>query len=500
MKRRLLLLALLFGACILAGCQERTPVERQITDVKTPAPTLAPSPTIEPTPTPTPVPKTVALDQRAATLGKGGGMTLSAAASETVDAPIQWASSDESVATVDQQGRVTGVKKGVAAITAQAGEAKATCYVSVSHRAQKSPLGDIEPPRYELAEGVYRNKNAVDTGSATLMLAGDLMCLTAQQNAVSNGNFNKSFSYVRKVFEKSDFAIGNLETLISSSNPYTREEIRVNNKPNCNGPATYLDAVRYANFDAVITNNNHSLDGGMQGIVETFGMLDAYGLIHTGTFLDENTQRFLLADVNGIRVAILSYSELYNQRSLMSGEEQALYLNPYSLDTVKRDVAAAKAAGAEFIVAYNHWGVESTHKLTSDQKSHAKEMADAGVDVIAGSHPHCLQEAAWIDAADGRRVLCVYSMGNFVSSMGDVIHNDTIILKLDLQRQQDGVKLASAGYLGARVHSSYQNGRHVIVPVSSDLNGGASSSTLKSAQSRINGVMGDAIEEVTTLD
>ena len=184
----------------------------------------------------------------------------------------------------------------------------------------------------------------------------------------------------------------------------------------------------------------------------------------------------------------------------MSGEEQALYLNPYSLDTVKRDVAAAKAAGAEFIVAYNHWGVESTHKLTSDQKSHAKEMADAGVDVIAGSHPHCLQEAAWIDAADGRRVLCVYSMGNFVSSMGDVIHNDTIILKLDLQRQQDGVKLASAGYLGARVHSSYQNGRHVIVPVSSDLNGGASSSTLKSAQSRINGVMGDAIEEVTTLD
>lgn len=81
-------------------------------------------------------------------------------------------------------------------------------------------------------------------------------------------------------------------------------------------------------------------------------------------------------------------------------------INTYSKERIAEDIAAARAAGAELIVAYNHWGAEHTHQPTPKVVTHAQEMADAGVDIIIGSHSHAVQPVVWLTAADGRQVLC----------------------------------------------------------------------------------------------
>ncbi|MBP3826186.1 MAG: CapA family protein, partial [Butyrivibrio sp.] len=62
-----------------------------------------------------------------------------------------------------------------------------------------------------------------------------------------------------------------------------------------------------------------------------------------------------------------------------------------------------------YVVVFIHWGTESTTEIDYLQRDQAKEIADAGANLIIGSHPHVLQK---IDYVDG--VPVVYSLGNFI--------------------------------------------------------------------------------------
>ncbi len=87
----------------------------------------------------TPVTKveTVTLDKTTASLKVGENVQLNATAlpENATDKEIIWYSSDESVATVDEKGKVTALKAGTATITAEANDgngAMATCTVTVT--------------------------------------------------------------------------------------------------------------------------------------------------------------------------------------------------------------------------------------------------------------------------------------------------------------------------------------------------------------------------------
>lgn len=375
------------------------------------------------------------------------------------------------------------------------------------------PLSNIGQNRYTLDDdGIYRKKISENelillsgkdeqmdiAKSSTVMITGDLMCLRAQQYGAKNKNtyiFNDSFSYVKQIFSNSDLVIGNLETLTSHSNYYTFEQKILEGSPNCNAPATFLDALRYAGFDAVVTANNHCLDGGMTGIRETIEKLQEYHIAQVGTYLENDIPRFLLYEVNGIKIGVLSYTEYINFRESLPANDLNSFVNCYSKKSVERDVKEAKKAGAEFIIAYNHWGIENTTQITKLQKQHAIEMAEAGVDVIIGSHPHCLQEAVYIKTSDNRQVLCMYSMGNFVSSMATEANNDTIILRLLVIKEGGKVKLKQSGYYPLKVFPTYENKHYIVVPTQKEFYKGINTTALDKAGKRIKNVLGTTIKE-----
>lgn len=80
---------------------------------------------------------TVTLDKTEATLKVGETLNLTATATpdDATDTSIYWSSEDESIATVDQTGKVTAVKAGTVKIVAEANDgagAKAVCTVTVT--------------------------------------------------------------------------------------------------------------------------------------------------------------------------------------------------------------------------------------------------------------------------------------------------------------------------------------------------------------------------------
>ena len=102
---------------------------------------------------------------------------------------------------------------------------------------------------------------------------------------------------------------------------------------------------------------------------------------------------------------------------------------------------------ADCVIVSIHWGVEDNFKPNTDQKRKAKLMADNGVDVIIGHHPHVLQPLEWIDRADGGKTLCMYSLGNFLSGMMYSRNMVGGILGFDISKAPNGVSIDNAYFI-----------------------------------------------------
>ena len=206
---------------------------------------------------------------------------------------------------------------------------------------KKAPNEDA--PRYiKGADGYWYNPQANETNRALLSFTGDLMCEPAQCRENRYGDtyfFHPEFQYVRGIFKNSDFAVANLETTISDLSPYAGQYHVIGRQYHCNGPESYLDALRYAGLDALVNANNHNCDSGIMGLIDTVDAVERHGFMHTGTIVGE--ERALLVKINGIKIAILSWSTKYNKLDANLTEEGIhKYLTPYIDEIARADVEA----------------------------------------------------------------------------------------------------------------------------------------------------------------
>ncbi len=320
-----------------------------------------------------------------------------------------------------------------------------------------------------------KNAPAENIQQATIMLTGDLMCQPMQQLAAYDGStydFKPTFQYVKSIFDTADLVIGNLETLVSKSLPLSKDMANLQTKPYLNAPEEFLDALEYAGFDGFITANNHDCDGGETGLVETLDALDARKIPHTGTFKDENEQRYMLFERNGIKIGILSYATYFNKKEkFLSVEKQAYMLNRPDADAVQRDVKALHDAGAEYIIAYNHSGTEYSQVPAARQERYATILGSAGVDYVVTSHPHVLQPYEKLPIGD-KYVPVIYSMGNFTSAMLSPITKETLVLSLTLSKNENGkVSLKEQTYYPCYMLDEYENDPFVLMPEDNRFNG-----------------------------
>lgn len=383
----------------------------------------------------------------------------------------------------------------------------------------------LQEPTYRLySDGVYRGTPAEEDGIATILLTGDLMCQTRQQEvAAKNGTFDfrENFYYTTGMFAAADFVVGNLECTLSESAALMMEQAKVtdglvypnpdsdtvitdipkgDNSIHCNAPSTYLDALRYAGFDLLITANNHCMDTGLQGLFQTIAHLDQYGFLHTGTFLDKTEPRFVLAEIDGIRVAFLSYTTDFNYKHTnLTRAGQDIFLSEYRAERVIQDVQAAKASGAEFIIAYNHWGEEYTEQPNNAQITYAQQMADAGVDYIIGSHPHALQPYDVLTARDGRSVPVIYSIGNFVSHMTKIVSKEIAVVQLQLIRDSNGnIRILDEGVIPCRTFQTFLGKNYTTIPITEPYSNGRKSKYFSEAYGHIAQAIGKKLKMLGT--
>lgn len=252
----------------------------------------------------------------------------------------------------------------------------------------------------------------------------------AAARAVGDAAYSFDYCYANLVPFYSDFDVNwiNQETLCT-------DELAPSTYPCFSTPGDCARALYRAGFRVFSLANNHTYDKGAAGIAATlrFWASMPADVVTTGLWRGEADYGTIpLHTVNGVTIAYLSYTEHTNGIP-RSDAMEANVIYTSQTDVIERQVRQA-AELADFVVVGAHWGVEDSHTVTDAQRTLAQQLADWGADVIVGTHPHVLQNAAWLTAEDGRQVFVAYSLGNFLSTQSKKDQLIGAILTLRLQK------------------------------------------------------------------
>ena len=235
--------------------------------------------------------------------------------------------------------------------------------------------------------------------------------------------------------------MANLETTFAGGPPYS-------GYPNFNSPDELADGLLDAGFDLLLTANNHCMDKGFSGLCRTLDVLDQVGIAHVGTSRteEEAQSNIVVADVGGISVAFIGYT--YGTNGIPLSKKAPFSVNLFNTDyltslstldekSLLSALDQAKALNPDLIAVMIHWGIEYKTKQNAYQERVTQFLLDHGADIVLGGHPHVLQpmelRTLERDGEEKQGFVC-YSLGNFISSQTYALTDTTVILALELTR------------------------------------------------------------------
>ena len=262
-------------------------------------------------------------------------------------------------------------------------------------------------PKEEIKE---KEEEKIKTYTASLIATGDGLIhqpiYSAYYDSSTNTyDFSSILSYTKDKIKDYDIKYYNQETISDDSRSYS-------SYPIFNTPSAFGNNMVDAGFNLVSLATNHSMDGGANSLKTSASFWrNKENVLATGAFYDEEDRNtYPIKEVNGITYTMLSYTTGTNGLGSSALSKEPFILNVYDEEKVKKDIEAVRDKVDVLIVAM-HWGVEYLQDATEEQKNIANFLADNDVDIILGTHSHCIEPWDMIDDT-----VVFYSLGNFVSN------------------------------------------------------------------------------------
>ena len=320
--------------------------------------------------------------------------------------------------------------------------------------------------------------------TATIAATGDiLMHMPVVDTGLQTDgsyDFSSIFRYLEPYTTGVDYAVANLETtLCGTDNGYP-----YHGYPNFNCPDEIAYSAADAGFDMLLTANNHSYDTGIVGYKRTIQVVNEAGMEHLGTQSSPEDPKFVIVEINDIKIGMLCYTYAYSVDSKGSPSLNGMphiseagicnYFHSGSLDTFYTEVDGylqeMEAQGAEATMMFIHWGVEYNTTENALQNAIAQRLCDMGFDVIVGGHPHVVQPVDLLTSTvdPDHKTVVIYSLGNAVSNQRTGISDlfpagyteDGVLFNVTFSKYSDGtVALEGVELIPCWVNLHSNNGR-----------------------------------------
>jgi poly-gamma-glutamate synthesis protein (capsule biosynthesis protein) len=318
------------------------------------------------------------------------------------------------------------------AATAATGAAVIGFVVSEDQRASEDPRADVarvvdDRAELERADGVRDGRTPVTSTNApttttsapttttrgplgsgrsvTIAFGGDVHFEGVIRSRLDTEG-SALLDAVAPLVRDADLAVVNLETAI------TERGTAANKAYTFRAPARALDSLLAAGIDVVSAANNHGLDYGDDGLVDTLEAERTTGMPIIGIGRDDREAYAPeLFRVRGQRIAVIGATQVLDDALISDWTAGPGHRGLASAKEVDRLVAEVRRARAraDTVVVFLHWGTEKMTCPQDRQTTLARQLVDAGADIVVGGHAHRLQGAGRLDDA-----FVAYGLGNFV--------------------------------------------------------------------------------------
>lgn len=274
-----------------------------------------------------------------------------------------------------------------------------------------------------LAVSLMSSVSAQNADTLDILFTGDILLDRGVRQVIEHHGVDHLFSDgIDSVFRSTQLVVGNLEC------PATKIEAPVFKRFIFRGEPEWLDTLQRHGYTHLNLANNHSIDQGREGLLDTKRNILAAGMmpIGAGENMNEAVQPVLLAEhprkvwlVASLRLALENYAYLPDKPCVSQEPMDSL------LERVNR---LRRTDSTAVIIVSLHWGGEHTLQPVPSQRLEAHQLIRAGADVLICHHTHTLQT---IEEFQGKKIY--YSIGNFIFDQPKPINSKACMVLLRIK-------------------------------------------------------------------
>jgi len=257
-----------------------------------------------------------------------------------------------------------------------------------------------------------------------ILIAGDLF--------ISESFKNRQLidQSVRDLFASVDYRIINLEAPITNKDDPKNKILKTGPHLHSSEDTAIL-YLKQLHIDMATLANNHILDYGEQGLIDTLHALEKNNIdrVGAGNNLIEASQPFTI-EKKGLKIAILNFCE--HEWSI--AEKNKAGANPLDIIDNVKQIQTAKATHDKLICII-HGGHEYYNLPSPRMQKQYRFYADNGADAIVGHHTHCIG-----GYENYKGVPIYYSLGNFLFTKNTANPDWYIGLILEIVWKEDQLK------------------------------------------------------------
>ena len=206
-------------------------------------------------------------------------------------------------------------------------------------------------------------------------------------------------SELKDIYNNSNFNFATLEAPIASKSLTEYPKIG----PNLRQDSSIKQLLPF--FTHVSVANNHIMDYGYEGCLETISFLQEQNIVPIGVS-DKYPDMYypVVLDKNGVKVAVFCWGEAQYGccKSEVEGKGYAWALNPMTYGLI-----AEYKKKVDHVIVFVHAGLEDVEYPLVDWRMQYKAYVDYGADLVVASHPHLIQ-----GKEKYKNKMIYYSLGN----------------------------------------------------------------------------------------
>lgn len=263
-----------------------------------------------------------------------------------------------------------------------------------------------------------------------ILVAGDFCPIKRVKPIVENGDYHSIFCELESIIKSADYSIVNYEcpAVLGDYPPIKKCG------PNLSSSPKGIEAIKYAGFDIATLANNHILDFGDQGLMDTVNLCSQYNIDTVGVGKNlEDASKILYKRKDGETLAIINCCE---HEFSIAGDDTA-GANP--LDPIQQYYKIKEAKqSADYVLVIVHGGHEMYQLPSLRMVDTYRFFIEGGADAVINHHQHCF---SGYEFYKGKPI--VYGLGNFCfdSSYRNSIWNEGYLAAIDFQVENIYIKI-----------------------------------------------------------